>query len=136
MTTRLVVGNYPDYAQIIPKAAVAEATLLKKDFEAALKRTAVFSDAFQKVRLGFDATGKKLTLAAQNADVGDSSEAVGGSVSGEAIELSFNHRYLSAPMGSIGAESVTLSASGIGRALILRGTGDTTFLYLVMPMNQ
>jgi DNA polymerase-3 subunit beta len=136
VTTRLVVGNYPDYAQIIPKAAVAEATLLKKDFEAALKRTAVFSDAFQKVRLGFDATGKKLTLAAQNADVGDSSEAVGGSVSGEAIELSFNHRYLSAPMGSIGAESVTLSASGIGRALILRGTGDTTFLYLVMPMNQ
>jgi DNA polymerase III sliding clamp (beta) subunit (PCNA family) len=115
---------------------VAEATLLKKDFEAALKRTAVFSDAFQKVRLGFDSTGKKLTLAAQNADVGDSSEAVGGSVTGEAIELSFNHRYLSAPMGSIGAESVTLSASGIGRALILRGTGDTTFLYLVMPMNQ
>ena len=41
VTTRLVVGNYPDYAQIIPKAAVAEATLLKKDFEAALKRTAV-----------------------------------------------------------------------------------------------
>ncbi len=134
VTTRLVAANYPDYAQIIPKASVAEATLLKKDFEQALKRTAVFSDAFQKVRLSFGE--KKVTLSSQNSDVGDSTESVLGNVTGDAIELSFNHRYLGAPLSLISAESITLSASGIGRAMILRGSGDTSFLYLVMPMNQ
>ncbi len=134
VTTRLVTANYPDYAQIIPKASVAEATVLKKDFEQTLKRTAVFSDAFQKVRLGFG--DKKLTLSSQNSDVGDSTESIAGNVSGDSIELSFNHRYLGAPLSSITSESVTLSASGIGRAMILRGTGDSSFLYLVMPMNQ
>ncbi|KND46876.1 MAG: DNA polymerase III, beta subunit [Parcubacteria bacterium C7867-004] len=136
VTTRLVAANYPDYAQIIPKTFIAEATLLKKDFEAALKRTAIFSDAFQKVKLGFDPGQKRISLSAQNADVGDSDEAVMGAISGDGVELSFNHRYLSAPLPSITAESVTLAASGIGRAMVLRGTGDASFLYLVMPMNQ
>lgn len=136
VTTRLVAASYPDYAQIIPKSFVAEASIIKKDFETALKRTAVFSDAFQKVRLALDPNGKKIRLSAQNADIGESNEEVQGSVSGDAVELSFNHRYLAAPLSIISAESVTLSASGIGRALVLRGSGDSSFLYLVMPMNQ
>ncbi len=136
VTTRLVAANYPDYAQIIPKAAVGEATLLKKDFEAALRRTAVFSDAFQKVRLELNTPEKKVTLRSQNSDVGESQESIGGNISGERAELSFNHRYLSAPLSSITSESITLSVSGVGRAMIIRGAGDPSFLYLVMPMNQ
>lgn len=136
LTTRLVSASYPDYVQIIPKAFVSDATLLKKDFEAALKRTAIFSDTFQKVRLSFDVNNKKVLLSAQNADVGDSAEAVSGALSGESVELSFNHRYLSAPLAGIQSESITLSASGIGRAMVVRGAGDASFLYLVMPMNQ
>lgn len=136
VTTRLVAANYPDYAQIIPKSFVAEASIIKKDFETALKRTAVFSDTFQKVRLALDSGNKKVRLAAQNADIGESNEEVAGAVTGDAVELSFNHRYLSAPLSIIASESITLSASGIGRALVMRGSGDNSFLYLVMPMNQ
>ncbi len=136
VTTRLVAANYPDYAQIIPKSFVAEAVLIKKDFETALKRTSVFSDTFQKVRLAFDPGMKKIRLAAQNADIGESNEEVSGGVTGDGVELSFNHRYLSAPLSIISSESITLCASGIGRALVLRGSGDNSFLYLVMPMNQ
>ena len=136
LTTRLVSANYPDYAQIIPKSFVAESTVLRKDFEAALRRTAIFSDTFQKVRLALDPAGKSVTLSAQNADVGDSAESIPAAVSGDGVELSFNHRYLSAPMSVITAESISLSASGIGRAMVMRGAGDTSFLYLVMPMNQ
>lgn len=136
LTTRLVTANYPDYTQIIPKQFVSEASVLKKDFDAALKRTAIFSDTFQKVRLGFDPGSKAIALSAQNADVGDSAESIPAAVSGDAVELSFNHRYLSAPIATISAENVTLSASGIGRAMVIRGAGDASFLYLVMPMNQ
>ncbi|HWH06935.1 MAG TPA: DNA polymerase III subunit beta [Candidatus Paceibacterota bacterium] len=136
VTTRLVTLSYPDYTQIIPKSFVSEATLLRKDLESGLKRTAIFSDTFQKVRLAMGTNEKKLTLTARNNDVGETSESIPASVTGESIELSFNHRYLSAPLSSISAESLTLSASGIGRPLVMRGTGDTSFLYLVMPMNQ
>lgn len=136
LTTRLVTVPYPDYAQIIPKSFAAEATLLRKDFESALKRASVFSDTFQKVRIAFLPEDKKLSFQARSADVGDSSEEIPAALNGESVELSFNHRYLQAPLPLITTESISLSAAGIGRPLILRGVGDATFLYLVMPMNQ
>ena len=136
ITTRLVTVPYPDYTQIIPKSFVSEATLLRKDFESALRRTAVFSDTFQKVRMSFATPDKKLVFSARNSDIGESSEGISASLTGEAIELSFNHRYLSAPLPLITTENMTLSAAGIGRPLVMRGAGDATFLYLVMPMNQ
>lgn len=134
--TRLVAMTYPDYAQIVPKSFSAEATVLKKDFESALKRTAVFSDAFQKIRIGLIPKEKTLSLSAHNADIGESSETIAATVSGDALELSFNHRYLFAPLQSLTADSITLQAAGIGRPLVIKGSGDQSFLYLVMPMNQ
>lgn len=136
VTTRLVAAQYPDYAQIIPKSYTAEATVLRKDFETALRRVSVFSDTFQKVRLGFDPKAKRVSFESRNADVGESAENLPASVSGEGIELSFNHRYLASPLPLISAENLTLSAGGIGRPLVIRGTGDASYLYLVMPMNQ
>lgn len=136
VVTRLVSATYPDYTQIVPKSSMAEATILKKDFEAGLRRASVFTDSFQKVRLAIDTQAKQVTLKAQNKDVGESTESFPVSVTGESIELSFNHRYLQAPLPLISAESITLSASGIGRPLVIRGQGNQSFLYLVMPMNQ
>jgi DNA polymerase-3 subunit beta len=136
LTTRLVSANYPDYGSIIPKTFAAEATVLKKDFEAALRRTTVFSDSFQKVRLAIDPSSKKVSFSARNNDVGDSAESITAAVTGDSVELSFNHRYLGAPLSLIASENLSLSASGIGRPLVIRGAGDNTYLYLVMPMNQ
>ncbi|MEK7601873.1 MAG: DNA polymerase III subunit beta [Patescibacteria group bacterium] len=136
LTTRLVTNSYPDYTQIIPKTFSAEATVLRKDLESTLRRVAVFSDTFQKIRIGFHGKEKSLVLTARNTDIGESNEHITAALTGEEIELSFNHRYLSAPLPLITSDSVTVSASGLGRATVIRGTGDTSFLYLVMPMNQ
>lgn len=136
VVSRLVSASYPDYAQIIPKSFSAEATILKKDLELGLRRAAVFTDAFQKVRIGIDVAQKELSLSAQNANIGESHEAFPIAPKGDSIELSFNHRYLQAPLPLITQESITLQASGIGRPLVIRGVGDTSYLYLVMPMNQ
>lgn len=136
LTTRLVALQYPDYTQIIPKSFSAEATTLRKDFEAALRRAAVFSDTFQKVRLGFDTSEKTLTFSSRNSDVGESAEGISAQATGDSVELSFNHRYLQTPLPLITAESITVSSAGIGRPLVIKGVGDASFLYLVMPMNQ
>jgi DNA polymerase-3 subunit beta len=136
VTTRLVSAQYPDYTQIIPKSFSAEATVLRKDFDAAVRRVSVFSDSFQKVRLGFDVKGKHLVFSSRNSDVGESSEELTAATSGDSLELSFNHRYLAAPLPLITAENLMLSSGGIGRPLVIRGAGDASFLYLVMPMNQ
>ena len=136
LVSRLTNAVYPDYRQIIPKESITEATLLRKDFDTALKRTSIFADSFQKVRVTFDTKKKQLTLFARNQDIGESTESLPAKVVGETIQLSFNHRYLSAIFALTNTESLTLSAAGIGRPLIIRGLGDSSLLYLVSPMNQ
>jgi DNA polymerase III subunit beta len=136
LVSRLTNAAYPDYRQIIPKESIAEAVILRKDFEAALKRTTIFSDSFQKIRISFDPKKNTFSFFARNADIGESSEILPAHVSGSALDLSFNHRYLSAVLALTGTESISLLAAGIGRPLIIKGVGDPSLLYLVSPMNQ
>ena len=136
LVSRLTNAVYPDYRQIIPKESIVEAVILKKDFETALKRTTIFSDAFQKVRISFDAKKNIFSFFARNADIGESTETLSARIEGSSLDLSFNHRYLSAILPLTSAESLSLTAAGIGRPLIIKGVGDTSLLYLVSPMNQ
>ncbi|MFA6519344.1 MAG: DNA polymerase III subunit beta [Candidatus Paceibacterota bacterium] len=136
LVSRLTNATYPDYRQIIPKESIVEAVVLRKDFETALKRTTVFSDAFQKVRVSFDPKKKTLSLFAKNTDIGESTETLPAQISGSDLDISFNHRYLSAVLALTSAESISILAAGIGRPLIIKGVGDTSLLYLVSPMNQ
>ena len=136
LVSRLTNAVYPDYRQIIPKESIIEAVVLTKDLETALKRTAIFSDSFQKIKLSFNPKKNQLSLFAKNSDIGESSEIVNGRLSGNTLDLSFNYRYLSAALPLISTESISLSAAGIGRPLIIKGVGDASFLYLVSPMNQ
>ena len=136
IVSRLTNAVYPDYRQIIPKESIVEAVLLRKDFESALKRTTIFSDSFQKIRISFNPKKNSFLFFAKNADIGESSETLSAQVSGSALDLSFNHRYLAAALSLTSAESISLLAAGIGRPLIIKGIGDTSFMYLVSPMNQ
>lgn len=136
LVSRLTNAVYPDYHQIIPKESVSEAIVLRKDFEHALKRATIFSDSFQKIRISFDKKNNQFSFFAKNTEIGESSESLSAKISGNDLELSFNHRYLSAALALTASESISLSAAGIGRPLIIKGVGDTSFLYLISPMNQ
>lgn len=136
LVSRLTNAMYPDYHQIIPKESVVEAVVLRKDFENALKRTMIFSDSFQKVRITFDPKKNTFSFFAKNMEIGEASENLSARISGSALELSFNHRYLSAVLPLTSSESLSLTAAGVGRPLIIKGVGDASFLYLVSPMNQ
>lgn len=136
LVSRLTNAVYPDYRQIIPKESIIDATVLRKDFETALKQTTIFSDSFQKISISFDPKKNHISLFAKNADIGESSEIVSAKVSGNALDLSFNYRYLSTILSLTSAESLSFLAAGIGRPLIIKGVGDTSLMYLVSPMNQ
>ncbi len=136
ITTRLTGGTYPDYKQIIPKQTTKKAVVLRKDFDTLLKQISIFSDSFQKTTLVFDPQKQTVSLSSHNNDTGSSAGSVPAEVSGDPIELSFNYRYLQAPISLVQTENLSLNANNIGQPLIVRSVGDSSFLYLVMPMNQ
>lgn len=134
--SRLVDAPFPNYQEIIPKNPTTEVTLLKQDLVDALKTLSVFSDKFNQANVKVVPAQKTFTLASKSNDVGESRSSVDATVSGEAIDMNFNHRYISDCLQSIESDALTLAFSGATKPLVVRGVSDPSFTYLVMPMNR
>lgn len=136
LTTRLTDGTFPDYRQIIPKQTVTEVTLLTKDLQQACKRTTIFSDKFHQVQFSLNPSKKICRVTAKNPEVGESVTDLDAVMEGDDLDISFNIKYISDVFQSLNADSVCLSFSGSAKPLVIKGVGNTSFLYLVMPMNK
>lgn len=134
ISSRLVAGNFPDYAQIIPKEFITHVTVLKDDLLKSFKKTNIFLNKFRQVSLMI--TSNNLTISSQNTDIGHTTDTVKALVDGDELSLNFNQQYIMDPLSYIHDDSVILSFAGIGRAMILQGATDKTLRYLVMPMNK
>lgn len=136
ITSRLTTGNFPDYTQILPKSFSTHVTVLTQDLLDALKTIAIFSDSFSKVSVDVSPSEKKFLLLAQNMDTGESVETVQAALEGDDISINFNHRYISDVYQIIKSDSSQLSFAGPGKPLLIQGVGETSFTYIVMPMNR
>ncbi|MEK9171816.1 MAG: DNA polymerase III subunit beta [Patescibacteria group bacterium] len=136
LTSRIVEGTFPDYRQIIPKETTSKAVLLKQDLINSLKTSLIFSDAFNQLTLKLSPKTKSFEIESKNSTIGESVHTVESVLEGDNISINVNHRYFTDCFQSIMTDSVSLSFSGQAKPIIIQGVGDTSFLYLVMPMNQ
>ncbi len=136
LTSRIIDGIFPDYKQIIPKDFNTEGKVLKQDLIQALKLSSVFKDKFNQITLVTDPKAKKITIYAKNSDIGENTTELEAALTGERIEINLNYRYLVDCFQSIPEDSVTLLIKEVNKPLIIKGVSDTTFTYLVMPMNR
>ena len=136
LVSRIIEGNFPDYRQIIPKDATSTAALLKQDLINSLKTSLIFSDAFNQLTIKVSPKDKHFEIESKNSMVGESVQSVEAVLEGEDISINVNHRYFTDCFQSLSTDSLSLSFKGQAKPIVIRGVGDSSFLYLVMPMNQ
>jgi DNA polymerase-3 subunit beta len=136
LISRVIDGVFPDYKQIIPKASTTEVVILKQDLINALKLSNVFSDKFNQINFKIDPQNKKCEIKTKNNDVGENVTKLDASITGESIEINFNYKYIIDCFQSIDSDSVTLYFNGLNKPMVIIPVSDTSFRYLVMPMNR
>ncbi len=136
LTSRIIDGIFPDYRQIIPKNPKTQATLLKQDLLNALKLSNIFSDKFNQVNLIIDPKGKVFELSSQNNDVGENKTNLEAALEGEPVELSFNYKYFLDCFQSLGTDSLTIKITDAAHPILVSPVSDSSFTYLIMPMNR
>lgn len=136
VTSRLIDGSFPDYQQIVPKKHTTEVIALRSDLMSAFKLGAVFSDSLEQVKMAVSPKAKTFTIQSRNADLGESVDTVHAAVSGEELAIAFNLRYLADSLLGVSGDSVSLQFSGLNKPVVIRGVSDSSYLYLVMPMNR
>ncbi len=134
-TSRVVSGIFPDYKQIIPKDKKTEVVVLKRDLIDSIKISNIFADKFNQISIKIIPEDNLFEISSKNQDRGESSTIVPAEIQGEAVDATLNAKYITDCLQSIGSEKVQIIFNGSNRPIIVRGVGDGSFLYLVMPMN-
>ena len=129
-------GAFPDYKQIIPKEFKTEAVVLKQDFMNFLKLANIFSDNFHQVNFKIDPRKKIFEIRTRNLEVGENLNKVDAALTGEAMDINFNHKFIVDCFQSIDSDSISLQFGANNKPMVMRGVSDKSFLYLVMPMNK
>jgi DNA polymerase-3 subunit beta len=136
LTSRVIDGIFPDYHQIIPKESTTTVVVLKQDLLNALKLSNIFSDKFNQVNLKVLPKEKVFELSSANNDVGENRTQLDAALTGEGIELGFNYKYFLDCFQSISTDSVSIKFSGATRPIVISAVSDSSFTYLIMPMNK
>jgi DNA polymerase-3 subunit beta len=130
----LVDADYPDYKKVIPTEKGISVVLEKEYFLHALKRMSVVSsERYGGVILSF--SDGKLTLNSTNLDVGEATEEIDVTYSGEVIDSGFNVNYLIDAISVINKDQIMFEV-GLGlKPSLIKQAEDDNYLCIIMPLK-
>ena len=136
--SRLVVGQYPDYQQIIPKNFTTQVSVSREGLLRAVRSAALFArSGINDVRLVINPSGKTITISSANSQLGENTvELEATSASGEQNEIVFNYRYLLEGLQALATSAVELEVVGPKNPGLLKPQGLSGYLYIIMPIRQ
>ena len=137
VTSRTLEGTYPNYGQLIPDGFTRTLALDRRGLIAALERIAVLADQHNNVvKFTSQPDEGVVQISADAQDVGSGSESLAASLTGDAIQIAFNVRYLLDGLKAMRSVRVVLHCNAPTTPAVLKPEGDAeAFTYLVMPVQ-
>lgn len=133
--SRLTDGKFPDYEQIIPKNFSTTAVARKNDILSNIKLASVFAGKLNDIVLLFSPVKKAVLMSTSHSDAGEHSASVSASVQGGEVTAKFNWRYLTDGVSQISGEYIEFGLNNDQSPMLIKGKGDNSYIYLVMPMR-
>lgn len=135
LISRLISGNYPDYRQIIPTTSETKVIVSRSEMVRAVKAAALFSKSgINDVTIQF--RKKKVIISSFSGSSGESQIEVEAEVEGGDNEITINYRYLVDGLSNIAGDLAAAEMLNSATPFILKGRGDDSYLYIVMPIRQ
>ena len=138
VTSRTLEGTYPNYRQLIPDGFNRSLAMDRRALVAALERIAVLADQHNNVvKFSSQPEDGIVLISADAQDVGSGSESLAAELSGDAIQIAFNVRYLLDGLKAMAVERIVLHCNAPTTPAVLRPQqdGQDGFTYLVMPVQ-
>jgi DNA polymerase-3 subunit beta len=133
LTSKLIDGTFPDYQRVIPQGNDKVVEVNPKAFSSAIDRVSTISDGKSRaVKITFE--GKTMTLSANSPEAGSATEDL--EINGnDNMEIGFNARYLMDITSQIEGDGCRLTLADAASPTIIQDTGDSSSLYVLMPLR-
>lgn len=138
IVVRLVDGQYPNYAQVIPASFDRSVTVNTSALIASLRRAElVAGDRASMVKMAV--SNSQLIITANSDTTGNAYEELDVEQMGDDLTIAFNARYLVEILNHIDAPQIVMEFLGPLSPAAIRPAGDTgsvKAMYVLMPLRQ
>jgi DNA polymerase-3 subunit beta len=132
--TRLIEGTYPNYEQVIPTANEKILTVDRNLLTKSLRRVSIMSmERSNAVKVDIDSSN--MVISASNPDLGEASDEISASYSGDAMTMAFNARYVLDALNVMSSEKVILKLNEPLSPAMITEDGREDYKCVVMPMR-
>lgn len=135
LTSRLIEGEYPNYQDIIPSQFKTHVTVKRDEFLNHIKTASLFSGKVNEIKISVNKDKQEVQIFAKSQDVGENTSSLSAKIEGESIETSFNYKYIVDGILNIKSSEILFDISKEDGPCILRPVGDSSYLYVVMPIK-
>lgn len=133
LSTRLIEGEFPNYAGLIPTSQPNRLTVGRSPLIDAMRRVKLLAREATPVRLVMQAD--QLELIAITQDVGQAHEELDAKYEGSDLTVAFNPEYLLDGLEVTPGDEVTLETVDALKPALIRSAEAVDFLYLLMPVR-
>ena len=132
LVSSLVQGNFPKYADVIPKESNRKAQINTAEFQHRIRQAALLTNEESRgVRLAFEA--EKITMSSRAPETGEATVTCPITLDGEPIEIAFNPAFLTDALRVADSDVITVELSASNKPAVLKAGAD--FLYVLMPVD-
>lgn len=139
VSIRILDGEFPDYARIIPQNHILSARVATAEFLQAVKLANVFAKDSKEgnnlMRLTFDPSGD-CSVFSTTAQSGEGLAKLKVEVEGsEVVTLSFNSKYLLDFLNAVKCDCLEILTNGESAPCLFKSSQIRDFLHLIMPVK-
>ena len=136
LTSRKLVGQFPNYEMVIPKNNDKRATFDAALLSQAIRRVALMADDRSRA-IKFHLMPSSLQISSQAAEEGEARETVETDYIGEEVQIGFNAAYLQDFFNVVGDGAIAFEFRDANSQAQLRPLTNTEYdyRYIVMPMR-
>ncbi|MBT3349552.1 DNA polymerase III subunit beta [bacterium] len=137
LTSRLIDGQFPDYAQIIPKNSTTVAEVPRAEFELAVRRVSIFAKQNnQHMKLEFLGDGT-LTISTDATEIGEEKTTLSVKVEGSSNVIALNADYVLDVLGALAdEENIKIELDGKMAPAVVKSMKNGGFIHLIMPLKM
>ncbi len=137
LTTRLIEGKYPDYAQIIPSSFKTTAVFPVSVMANKIKAASLFTTlGVNAVSFDLNAAENSIAISSTSTQTGEHSSELEAEVKGEENSILLNHRYVLDGLQNLDSEEAEFKMNSGDAPCLFRAKGNEDYLYIVMPIRQ
>ena len=133
LASRLIDGQFPKYAELIPDSFDHEVKLSASELLDVVRRISLLAQRTKPLTLSFEKGS--LTISAETPDIGEARESLPVPYEGEQLDIGFNPDYLRDGIESAGDEEIIFKLLSPNRPGLIESGSGGGFLYLIMPIR-